>query len=148
MTSESGEGAREVVADVASKLFATKIHATDVVIETLERRTDPMQSSETVKPRLAVAIASGTDENATDAALAAEPLAIWAETTLGIVPEYDNGPGCARRRPTCPARPSGWRWTPASTPNIAARRWNACSSSRAAPRRSAADAEAAIRSSA
>jgi len=44
MTSEGGEGAREVVVDVASKLFATEIHATDVVIETLERRTDPAQT--------------------------------------------------------------------------------------------------------
>jgi hypothetical protein len=44
MTSEGGEGAREVVVDVASKLFATEIHATDVVIETLERRTDPTQT--------------------------------------------------------------------------------------------------------
>jgi ATP-dependent helicase YprA (DUF1998 family) len=52
MTSEVGQGGREAVADVACKLFATTIHPTDVIIETLERRTDPMQSAETVKPRL------------------------------------------------------------------------------------------------
>src|SRR3984957_5014025 len=69
MTSEGGEGTREVVADVASKLFATKIHATDVVIETLERRTDPMQSAETVKPKLTAAIATAIPDDATDAAL-------------------------------------------------------------------------------
>ncbi len=38
MTSEGGQGGREVVADIASKLFATTIHPTDVVIETLERK--------------------------------------------------------------------------------------------------------------
>ena len=92
MTSEGGEGAREVVADVASKLFAAKIHATDVVIETLERRTDPMQSAETVKPKLTAAIAAAIPDDATDAALKTNPLAIWAETTLGIVPEFENGP--------------------------------------------------------
>ncbi|HZZ25676.1 MAG TPA: DEAD/DEAH box helicase [Roseiarcus sp.] len=92
MSSEGGEGAREVVADVASKLFATKIHATDVVIETLERRTDPVQSAETVKSKLTAAIAAGIPDDATDAALKTNPLAIWAETTLGIVPEFENGP--------------------------------------------------------
>ena len=92
MTSEGGQGGREVVADIASKLFATTIHPTDVVIETLERRTDPMQSAETVKPRLAAAIRAGTPDDATDAVLAADPLAIWAETTLGIEQEPNNGP--------------------------------------------------------
>jgi hypothetical protein len=92
MTSQGGEGARKVVADVASKLFATKIHATDVVIETLERRTDPIESAETVKSKLAAAIAAAIPDDATDAALKTHPLAIWAETTLGIVPEFENGP--------------------------------------------------------
>ena len=92
MTSEGGQGGREVVADIASKLFATTIHPTDVVIETLERRTDPMQSAETVKPRLAAAIRADTPYDATDAVLAAHPLAIWAETTLGIEQEPNNGP--------------------------------------------------------
>ena len=92
MTSEGGQGGREVVADIASKLFATTIHPTDVVIETLERRTDPMQSAETVKPRLAAAIRADTPYDATDAVLAAHALAIWAETTLGIEQEPNNGP--------------------------------------------------------
>jgi ATP-dependent helicase YprA (DUF1998 family) len=92
MTSEGGQGGREVVADVASKIFATTIHPTDVAIETLERRTDPMQSAETVKPKLAAAIRGGTPSDATDARLAAHPLAIWAETTLGIEQEPNNGP--------------------------------------------------------
>ena len=92
MASEGGQGGREVVADIASKLFATTIHPTDVVIETLERRTDPMQSAETVKPRLAAAIRADTPYDATDAVLAAHPLAIWAETTLGIEQEPNNGP--------------------------------------------------------
>ena len=92
MTSEGGQGGREVVADIASKLFATTIHPTDVVIETLERHTDPMQSAETVKLRLAAAIRAGTPDDATDAVLSAHPLAIWAETTLGIEQESNNGP--------------------------------------------------------
>src|SRR5271165_1969159 len=87
MTSEGGQGGREVVADIASKLFATTIHPTDVVIETLERRTDPMQSAETVKPKLTAAIGAGTAGDATDPDLTAHPLAIWGETTLGIEQE-------------------------------------------------------------
>ena len=91
MTSEGGEGAREVVADVASKLFATEIHATDVVIETLERRTIRCSPRDR-EAKLAAAIAAGIPDDATDAALKTNPLAIWAETTLGIVPEFENGP--------------------------------------------------------
>ena len=105
MTSEGGEGGREVVADIASKLFATTIHPTDVVIETLERRTDPMLSAETVKPKLAAAIRAGTPGDATDAALAAYPLAIWAETTLGIEQEPKTDRGSAQHRASFLTRP-------------------------------------------
>ena len=51
-----------------------------------------MQSAETVKPKLTAAIAAAIPDDATDAALKTNPLAIWAETTLGIVPEFENGP--------------------------------------------------------
>jgi hypothetical protein len=92
MTSEGGEEARQVVASVASKLFATNIDKNNVVIETLERRTDPHESAETVKSKLASAIAAGVSEDATDQKLRIHPLAIWAETKLGIVQHPENGP--------------------------------------------------------
>ena len=51
-----------------------------------------MESAGTVKPKLTAAIATAIPDDATDAALKTNPLAIWAETTLGIVPEFENGP--------------------------------------------------------
>ncbi len=91
MTSEGGQEGRKVVADVASKLFSTRIYRDDVVIETLERQTNPAELAETVRLRLAGAISAGVKEDATDAEMWSDPLAIWAETTLGIVPEITNG---------------------------------------------------------
>ncbi|HVO32980.1 MAG TPA: DEAD/DEAH box helicase, partial [Elusimicrobiota bacterium] len=83
MTSEGGSEASEVVAKVASKLFAAQISRDDVVGETLERRTDEMESAATVRPKLASAIEAGVKDDATDAEFQGHPLAIWAETTLG-----------------------------------------------------------------
>jgi len=73
-----------VVARVASKLFATRIDESSVVVETLERSTDPKQTDETVRPALAAAIARGIPKDISDEALRAHPLAIWVETRLGI----------------------------------------------------------------
>jgi Lhr-like helicase len=73
-----------VVARVASKLFATHIDENNVVVETLERSTDPKQTDESVRPALAAAIAKGIPKDIPDDALRGHPLAIWVETRLGI----------------------------------------------------------------
>ena len=73
-----------VVAQVASRLFATKIDDSNVVVETLERATDPAQTSETVRSRLGSAIDKGVASKASDADLRINPLAVWVETKLGI----------------------------------------------------------------
>ena len=73
-----------VVARVASKIFATKIDESNVIVETLERTTDPRQTDESVRPGLSSAIAAGILKNVSDATLRTHPLAIWVETRLGI----------------------------------------------------------------
>ena len=73
-----------VVARVASKLFAGPILDSNVIVETLERITDPQATADTVKTRLGDAIDRGTPEGIPDVALREDPLAIWVETRLGI----------------------------------------------------------------
>jgi hypothetical protein len=72
------------VAEVASILFATTISEFNIITEDLERATDRNETAETVKPRLAAAITSGIAASISDASLANNPIAIWAETRIGI----------------------------------------------------------------
>ncbi|MEI2719914.1 MAG: Zn-binding domain-containing protein [Gemmatimonadales bacterium] len=74
----------KTVASVASRIFATAIPHTNVITETLVRVTTATETAESVAPRLAAAIRSGIPANASDAVLAAHPLAIWVENTLGL----------------------------------------------------------------
>lgn len=84
----ASEGSQEkkngVVAAVAARLFDAQITAADVVTETLERATDPEQTAESVKGKLAAAIADAALEKQSDSALRTNPLAVWVETTLGL----------------------------------------------------------------
>jgi hypothetical protein len=73
-----------VVASVASRLFATAIPESNVIVETLERVTDPAENAASVKSRLGTAIDGGTLTRLTSAALREHPLAIWVETRLGV----------------------------------------------------------------
>jgi len=73
-----------VVAEVASKLFAADIEDSNVIVETLERVTDPSKTDATVKASLGAAIDAGIPADVTDEALRAHPLAIWVETRLGV----------------------------------------------------------------
>ncbi len=84
----ASEGSREdksrVVAGVASKLFAVKIPESNVVVETLERVTDPDQTATSVRTSLGAAVDRGIASDVTDEALRVHPLAIWVETRLGV----------------------------------------------------------------
>lgn len=99
MASEgSARNKQEVVASVASKLFATAIDPSHVIIEELERVTDKSKRAESVKGALGQAIDAGIPRNITDDALRSHPLAVWIETRLGIT-TTDANPAWHRARP-------------------------------------------------
>ena len=89
---------QEIVANVASKLFSTKVDPSHVIIEELERVTDKSKRAESVKAALGPAIDAGIPPNITDEALRNHPLAIWTETRLGIT-TTDANPAWHRARP-------------------------------------------------
>ncbi|MBK6515659.1 MAG: DEAD/DEAH box helicase [Polyangiaceae bacterium] len=85
MASEGSlEDKSRVVARVASKLFAASIPESNVIVETLERITDPSASSDSVTPALGAAIDAGIPKAITNAELSKHPLSIWVETRLGV----------------------------------------------------------------
>ncbi len=85
MASEGGaRDKQQAVADVASKLFATKIEAANVVVETLKRHTEKELTVAKVRPILGAAIDAGIPATITNAELRTHPLAVWVETTLGL----------------------------------------------------------------
>lgn len=85
MASEgSAKDKSAVVAEVASRLFATEIAPSSVIGETLERITAEDETAESVKQQLAVAIENGISTSFSNEDLKAHPLAIWTETRLGL----------------------------------------------------------------
>ncbi len=84
MASEGSlEDKGRVVARVASKLFSIEIPESNVIVETLERVTDPAQSATSVRKALGPAVDAGL-QSISNARLRAHPLAIWVETRLGV----------------------------------------------------------------
>ena len=77
------------VAEVASRLFGTKIAVTNIITETLKRSTPETETLETVTPRLAEAIQAGVPQDLDFAAMAQHPVSIWVELTLGLT--YESG---------------------------------------------------------
>jgi superfamily II DNA/RNA helicase len=85
MASEGSlEDKSRVVSHVASRLFATEIPESNVIVETLERVTDPGETDKTVRDRLGPAIDAGVGPGIADADLRYHPLTIWIETRLGV----------------------------------------------------------------
>ena len=74
----------KLVSEVASRLFATKIPDSNIIVETLARVTNPAESDSSVKPRLGPAIDAGIPNGLSDMELQSHPLAIWVETRLGV----------------------------------------------------------------
>ena len=85
-----------VVADVASKLFGTRISEHDVIGETLERVTNPLKDVNAIRTELPAAIARDQDTWADFDAFRNDPLAIWVELNLGIELPADEPPRRAR----------------------------------------------------
>jgi Lhr-like helicase/very-short-patch-repair endonuclease len=78
------------VANVASRLFGTPIPDRNVITETLRRTTPEHETLATVSPRLAAAIRAGVPEDLDFGALAAHPVSVWVELTLGLTYEGDK----------------------------------------------------------
>ncbi|MCK9687348.1 DEAD/DEAH box helicase [Scleromatobacter humisilvae] len=98
MASEGTQMARNaVVAKVARRLFGTSIPDRNVITETLRRTTPENQTLETVRSSLGVAIRAGVPTDIDYAALAAHPMSVWVELTLGLTYE-DDKPRRARPR--------------------------------------------------
>jgi ATP-dependent helicase YprA (DUF1998 family) len=81
-----------LIAGVASKLFAAAIPESNVVVETLERVTDPHVAEASMLAALGPAIDAGIAPTITDEALRGHPLTHWVETRL-VRPRPAMGPG-------------------------------------------------------
>lgn len=79
-----------VVAGVASRLFGTTIPDRNVITETLRRTTPETETLETVRGRLAAAIRDGVPRDLGFDAMAAHPVSVWVELTLGLTYEDDK----------------------------------------------------------
>ncbi len=94
-SSGSSDDRKRTVAEVASKLFGTEITPEDVIGETLERATNPNLSLEAVRPALAERLRQTSAWPDVDA-FPNDPLAVWAELTLGLKMEDQSRPERAR----------------------------------------------------
>jgi DEAD/DEAH box helicase/Domain of unknown function (DUF1998)/Helicase conserved C-terminal domain len=94
----SAEDQKRTVADVASKLFGTRINETDVIDETLQRATDPSIGLEAVKPMLAQRVGKAIHEWPDLETFMRDPLAVWTELTLGLDMKDQSSPRRARPR--------------------------------------------------
>jgi superfamily II DNA/RNA helicase len=74
----------KTVAEVASKLFGTRLGEQDVIGETLERVTDPLKDVAAIQSNLATALARSEFSWADFDAFRVDPLSIWVELNLGI----------------------------------------------------------------
>jgi hypothetical protein len=78
------EDKSRMIARVASRLFSTEIPESNVIVETLERRTDKSVNADSVKGRLGAAIDAGIGTGLPNAELRVHPLAVWIETRMGV----------------------------------------------------------------
>ncbi|MCS0590703.1 DEAD/DEAH box helicase [Massilia norwichensis] len=98
MASEGSQMERNaVVANVARRLFGTPIPERNVITETLRRTTPESQTLQTVQSQLGPAIRAGVPMDLNFEAMAAHPMSVWVELTLGLTYE-DDKPRRARPR--------------------------------------------------
>lgn len=94
----SVEDQKKVVAEVATRLFGSKVTPERVIGETLERATDDASAPASQLASCVEAWSAGTA--ATDyESLVLDPLAAWSETTFGLEREAGSG-RLVRRKPT------------------------------------------------
>jgi hypothetical protein len=84
----SWEGQCQDVAKLATRFFGDTVEASDIIGETLERATLPLDETNAADvTALTTAVATGTNRPLnTFEELAADPVARWVEGTFGIVP--------------------------------------------------------------
>ena len=99
MSSAASESERNrVVAEVASKLFGTRITEHEVIGETLERVTDANRDIDAIRHHLLAAVRCEQYAWPDYQAFQNDPLAIWVELTLGVTIPDDTSP-IRRARP-------------------------------------------------
>lgn len=91
MASEGTQMERNaVVARVARRLFGTSIPDRNIITETLRRTTPEGETLDSVRPRLGEAIRAGFSDDLAYEAMAAHPMSVWVELTLGLTYEDDK----------------------------------------------------------
>jgi Lhr-like helicase/very-short-patch-repair endonuclease len=91
MASEGTQMERNaVVANVARRLFGTPIPDRNIITETLRRTTPEHETLATVRSRLGAAIRAGVPTDLGFDAMAAHPMSVWVELTLGLAYEGDK----------------------------------------------------------
>ena len=87
------EQQRAEVALLATRLFGDKVEGTDIIGETLERATKPIDESNPADvAALSAVLAPGASRVVESFdQLAADPIARWVEGTFGVVPEPASG---------------------------------------------------------
>ncbi len=91
MASEGTQMERNaVVANVTRRLFGTAIPDRNIITETLRRTTPEHETLDTIRPRLRDAIRTGVPMELSYSAMAAHPMSVWVELTLGLSYEGDK----------------------------------------------------------
>lgn len=91
MASEGTQMERNaVVANVARRLFGTAIPDRNIITETLRRTTPEHETLDSVRPRLSGAIQAGVPHGLGYGEMAAHPMSVWVELTLGLTYEDDK----------------------------------------------------------
>lgn len=91
MASEGTQMARNaVVAGVASRLFGTNIPDRNIITETLRRTTPEQETLVTIADKLGEAIRADVPQCTDFKTLAAHPVSVWVELTLGLSYEDDK----------------------------------------------------------
>ena len=89
---EDRDSSQRQVAEVASRLFATRIAASSVITEELERSANErLVPSRMGREELRAAVVQFDPNNATDAALHDNLFTAWIEMTLGLEADDDGG---------------------------------------------------------
>ena len=91
MASGAAKASEDAVSGFATRLFGTAIGRDGVIVETLQRATQPVASTHALR----VALASAIPQAQADAALQAHPLAAWIEMEMGLL----DGQKLERRPP-------------------------------------------------
>ncbi|SIT43499.1 DEAD/DEAH box helicase [Paraburkholderia ribeironis] len=77
------------VAEVASRLFGTRIPVTNIITETLRRTTPEVETEKTISKALAAAIQAEVPMDLSFDEMAKHPVSVWVELTLGLT--YESG---------------------------------------------------------